>query len=92
MTLDQALATLNAFAFKELSPEQTATVGDWLEKAAAEVALREQAVTQREIAVSERESAVTLREEKVAAEVKAMASVRKVLGPREVTRSWLRRG
>jgi len=64
--------------FRQISPAETAKIGDFLERAAEEVSAREHAVAEREANVSARESAAELREGALQAQVKALASVQRV--------------
>jgi hypothetical protein len=76
--LKNALTAIERVNFSQLSASESARIGGFLERATAEIILREEAVSQREREVSQRESAATLREEQVEAGLKALTSVQKI--------------
>ena len=76
--LREALDAIMRVEFRKINPAEGARVGDFLERAAEEIGVREQNVAERERVVSAREAAAELRESDVASHMKALASMQRV--------------
>lgn len=97
--LKAALQAIARVDFSQTTATESARIGRFLERAAAEVTAREDNVSQREREVSKREAAITLREDQVEQELKALSSIKNVrraldLPPRTAVQrvGWFGRG
>jgi hypothetical protein len=77
--LQNALEAMGRVDFTNVDPHHQNTMGQFLERALAEIVQREAAVQEREGVVSKRESDVQIREERAEAQLKAIESAQRLV-------------
>ncbi len=77
--LQAALEAMGRVDFTNVDPHHQCTMGQFLERALAEIVQREAAVQEREGAVSRRESDVQIREERAEQQLKAIESAQRLV-------------